>query len=303
MNGGKEKKMTGEVTQLSIIYEIAESRAKEIRDYLDTGFEKELFDAVIENLVDFKNSLRLNNFSYAARELLRIYLNNRSNDATIKSCPWFNSETNKGRTTWADKMHYIIHKGLSPDYLNNTVGIDMDNVIRTLNKNIDILNKYTHISDTFNKNNKDNSIAKNLFHSLWDFFNLIEGTRKELCDHFITEIADVATNTFVLSIFDAIEGLATHSVIDEAYVETIDIIDFDNKEIRFEACGTVYVELQWGSNSDFKRGDGARGVASYPFSMIVTTEIGNLENWDVEDAQIHVDDESPYSTVRWEPDP
>lgn len=52
------------------------SLTEEICSHLSKGFEKDLFDAAMANLMDLDNSLRLNNFSFAASELIRIYLEN-----------------------------------------------------------------------------------------------------------------------------------------------------------------------------------------------------------------------------------
>lgn len=57
--------------------------------YLKTSFEKDLLEAVLKNLEDGKNKLRLNNFAYSARELTRHYLKRLAPDIEVLNAPWF----------------------------------------------------------------------------------------------------------------------------------------------------------------------------------------------------------------------
>ena len=41
-------------------------------------------------------------------------------------------------------------------------------------------------------------------------------------------------------------------------------------------CGTVYINMQYGSDGDYRRGDGARLSDSYPFSFEVVLD-GDME--------------------------
>lgn len=278
------------MTQLSTIHAIAASRANDIRNYLDTDFEKELFDAVIENLLDLKNTLRLNNFAYAAREFIRIYLDNRADEKSIKLCTWYDTIKSSGKITRRDRMHYIIHKGLSPKYVLDELCIDIDATIKSLLDDIDILSKYTHISNTFNQNTSNNKIAISLFDSLWSFIDTIEKTKKRLCDYFESQISELANNTFVYEFFDDIDMLSTHSSITEAYIYSINLVHIDDKQLKFEVSGELTVDLQWGSDSDIKRGDGATAEESVPFSMEIQAEIGHFEEFEVITYDVDVDD-------------
>ena len=59
---------------------------KLIKKYLKDGFEKDFFDACIRNLADEGNPLRLSNFSYSLRELIREVLSDRAPDERIRNC-------------------------------------------------------------------------------------------------------------------------------------------------------------------------------------------------------------------------
>ena len=96
---------------LQIVREISESKADNIREYLNSS-EKELFEAVLGNLLDCNNPLRLNNFAYAARELIRIFLENRLTEKEIKDCIWYDAKKNNDKITRDDRISFLIHRFL-----------------------------------------------------------------------------------------------------------------------------------------------------------------------------------------------
>lgn len=60
-----------------------------ILQYLKQGFEQDLFKAAIANVDDANNKLRLNNFAYAMRELIRTVLERLAPDDEVVNAPWF----------------------------------------------------------------------------------------------------------------------------------------------------------------------------------------------------------------------
>ncbi|MBO0733107.1 MAG: hypothetical protein J2P49_02055 [Methylocapsa sp.] len=54
-----------------------------------------------------------------------------------------------------------------------------------------------------------------------------------------------------------LDELAGHHSIEEVYNETMHVVESDADIIHYEARGSVCVQLQWDSNSDFRKGDGA----------------------------------------------
>ena len=59
---------------------------KQIKGYLQDEYERDFFDACIRNLADVDNPLRLSNFSYSLRELLREILSKRAPDERVCKC-------------------------------------------------------------------------------------------------------------------------------------------------------------------------------------------------------------------------
>ena len=59
--------------------------------------------------------------------------------------------------------------------------------------------------------------------------------------------------------------------------------DIDPQTVKFRATGSISVILQWGSNSDRRRGDGAELPDSFPFWCDITLPIDNP--WDLRYAE------------------
>ena len=124
-----------------------------ILQHLAPGFEQELFLAAIANVDDTSNKLRLNNFAYSMRELIRIVLERLASNAEVVNAPWFkpNDEEHPDKVTRSQRIKYAIQGWLSDDYVTNTLRIDHQDNDKELRKNIDELSKYTHVTEsTFN---------------------------------------------------------------------------------------------------------------------------------------------------------
>lgn len=64
-----------------------------------------------------------------------------------------------------------------------------------------------------------------------------------------------------------LNDLATHIHIEEVDGVEIEAVTINPSEILVTGSATVYLELQYGSDSDFDRGDGSRLNDSYPFTF------------------------------------
>jgi hypothetical protein len=279
------------VNIIDLTKDIASSKASEVREKLHNEFQRELFDAAIANLLDHDNKLRINNFSYAARELIRIYLSSVVDDDEVSNCSWFKGDKNKNPTR-TERMRYAIHRGLDVQTVAEILGSDHNALIRNLIKNIDLLSKYTHISeDTFPTNTCDNDLALTLLENLAEFLNNIIDAERNIANSLEKEIWQVLENGFFNEYFDEIDHLATHHGIEEVYVNSILAEQFDSKNLTFSVEGTLEFSLQWGSDSDMRKGDGATGGVSVKFSAIVKADIEDIMRLEVVSYSLDEDEE------------
>jgi hypothetical protein len=76
-----------------------------------------------------------------------------------------------------------------------------------------------------------------------------------------------------------VDELATHHYIQEIYVADTTVHAIGPETITYRSTGSIDVILQFGSNSDVARGDGAELEQSFPFSCDI--EIPLLDPWDL----------------------
>ena len=90
---------------------------------------------------------------------------------------------------------------------------------------------------------------------------------------------------------DELDSLATHVRVEEVDgIETESVVYGDGK-LRLKGSATVYVDLQYGSDSDMNSGDGTEFTDAYPFKFYVSLDPISRE-WKVE--QLEIDTSSFY---------
>lgn len=80
-----------------------------------------------------------------------------------------------------------------------------------------------------------------------------------------------------------VDELATHHYIQEVYVVDTIVHAIGSQTITYRSTGSINVILQFGSNSDVERGDGAELQESFPFSCDI--EVPLVDPWDLELAE------------------
>lgn len=65
---------------------------------------------------------------------------------------------------------------------------------------------------------------------------------------------------------DEIDVLSTHSSVSQVNAEDVTIDTLDSQKIKISVSGSVDRHLQFGSDSDNKRGDGAKSTTNLPFN-------------------------------------
>ena len=64
-----------------------------------------------------------------------------------------------------------------------------------------------------------------------------------------------------------VDNLATHVFLDEIYDVDISSVDIHTERIYVIGSGSVSYELQYGSDSDIRHGDGVRSTEAFPFTF------------------------------------
>jgi hypothetical protein len=268
-----------------------------IEQYLKTEFELKLWHAALANQNDFKNPLRLNNFSYAIRELTRHILKRLAPDDDVLKCSWYENETqiNNGISR-KQRSYYAVQGGLTDSYLKSVLNLKVDVIHKDLLMAIKSLNKYTHIEpETFGVEvSVVESLVAGVTESLSSLFLTIEECRNRLVEAFWEHIDHAVIDEAISDTIYAVDELATHHSIDDVNVEDIEVVGINALTLEFVATGSIYCFLQWGSNSDIRRGDGHTQNQSFPFICHLSSPVDEPESIEIDVESLRVDTSDWY---------
>lgn len=241
-------------------------------------FESSLLKASIKNLNDKGNKLRLNNFAYSVRELSRHILNSHSPDIEVKSCVWYTNESgDSSKVTRGERIKYAIQGGLTDKFLEEEIMhiSDLNNLKKEVIKSINTLSKYTHINEkNFNLSNIEvEKLSSNLLESFGKFHQTLMDCRSVILKELNTKIDNEFIEQLYESTFDEIDILSSHHTVESYSTSSIKITDINSCSIEMEVNGTVDVNLKYGSNSDFNRGDGLEIETAFPFTSSLSAKL------------------------------
>lgn len=243
---------------------------------LSSEFQRRLLVASLMSLRDASNPLSFNNFCAAYRELVRHVLSDLAPDAEIKACTWYApDETSRSGITRGHAITYVLQGGLPSDYVADVLQIDVSDEKKELIAAINNLHKYTHVNEgTFGiEASRASAEAVLAIEALSSVLGLANQCRTQLARALEGQIHEEVVATAISETIGAIDELATHHSVEEIYVEEVTVTRVGSEYIHLRASGTIGVELQWGSNGDLRRGEGAVGGESFPFSCELQSHV------------------------------
>jgi len=262
---------------------------------LIADFHKKLLRASLRSLEETLNPLAFNNFCAGFRELIRHVLSDLAPDAEIKACAWYEPDkSSKSGITRAHAMTYVIQGGLPHKYVADVLKLDVSDERRALIAAVNLLNKYTHVNaSTFDTDVADASEkAERATRALGNVLTLANQCRSELASALQETIQNEVVELAISEMVDSIDGLASHHCVENIDVEEVSITKVDSEYIHIQASGTIGVELQWGSNSDVRRGGGAVGNDSFPFTCDLLCHVDTPDDVAVVENTLCVDTSS-----------
>ncbi|EKT4481573.1 TPA: hypothetical protein U8214_000695 [Pseudomonas putida] len=239
----------------------------------DSDFELKLYEAAVRNLRDTENRLRFNNFAYAMRELSRHFLKRLAPDDQVVKCSWYKNVTGEvGKLARSERASFAVHGGLAEKFVREKLHIDLKSMNKRLKDTIDALSKYTHIEeDVFNLSPADiDRLAAETTETFAEFFETIKRCRDEIASELNEAIGTAAFQEIVMNAVPGMDELSTHQFVDDIYIEDAEVTAIDCKTVYLEVSGTLYVELQYGSGSDIRKGEGTTIDDSFPFACKMT---------------------------------
>jgi hypothetical protein len=268
----------------------------EIKKHL-TGFHRQVFEAALKSFEQSDNPLRVNNFAMNLRELSRLILYDLSPEDEIEQCCWFKREFNdRGEEiiTRAQRIRYAVQAGLPEDFVQARLGIDVRSVIKQHGKIVDDFSNFTHLGKTTFGVDEDTAddFADKALDMFEELLRTISDCREEV-HRALEGAARAALNEEMISrTIEELDEIATHYTIDWAHIEDFELTHMGPLRIEFSASGSVDCELQYGSDSDYARGDGLRMNDNYPLNCEFEADI--TAPLDLKVKKLRVDNSSFY---------
>ncbi|MCF8890428.1 hypothetical protein [Priestia megaterium] len=269
-----------------------------ILERLEKDFHKEIFRSSMEILKVPNISTKFSNFATNIRELTREVFYTLAPDDEVKKCKWYKKETMEGEAdiTRIQRMMYAIKGGLSDSFIKEELELDFTEVTKKLNQVIRNLNKYTHINEKvyYREEKVGFEMVEKTLISLDAFLRTIEHIRSEFISRLEDRLYSRVSEALTEDVIQEIDILATHYYVDGSTVDHITVEEITSTNIYLNVTGSVDVEHQFGSDGDFRRGDGARIESSYHLSFSITLDIAHPLEFSLESEDIFVDNSSYY---------
>jgi hypothetical protein len=248
---------------------VAKSLSDEVRQHFKLEIERKIFDAAVQGFDSEDNPLRLNNFAFAMRELGRIWLEHLAPKEKIRQCAWFEQNTDlrgKDGVTRAQQAKYAVQGPLHDEFVRDELHIDVEKTVKEYTKLIDRLSSFGHdIEKSFNLPSAD---AQREAMDALDTFDRLATLISERHESLLSKAADEAKEALADELLSEVQSeldiLSTHSTVDGVHLDSLTITSLDSDHILFEGDGSVHVRLQYGSDSDVAKDDGAVMYDSYP---------------------------------------
>ena len=245
------------------------------------AFSRSAIDGARHALADSDNPLRLNFFSCAMRILFEHIMGTLAPLDKVQKCSWFVKEKEDGSPTRGQRIVFAIQGGLADPFVKNQLNVDIAPLRKRLIYAVDNLSKHVHgredtiISDMEEQDRE----ACAIIDALRNFMETYHECRSAIVNPIQQELDDAAVDALLSETIQAVEQLASHHSVEEVYVNETLVKLIGPETIIFRAVGSIEVVLQWGSNSDLRRGDGAEIGQTFPFHCEI--EVPLEDPWDL----------------------
>lgn len=255
-------------------------------------FSRTVLEGAIYVAQDADNPIRGNLFASAIREVFTHMLHKLAPDEAVEQCSWFKPESENGRPTRAQRQRFMIQGGLTDEYVVNELKLDVASLHNQLGVAVKTLNRATHIREgtVISDEAEVESLAYEIFAAFEALLDAVDHSHSELMAAVDEAATNEATDEVLAETIQTIDELATHHSIEEVYVDNVRTVWIDAHYVWYRATGTIGAELQWGSNSDLRRGDGAVLPHSFPFECDIPAPVDDPTTFETSMIELRVDD-------------
>lgn len=281
------------------VNEVKESILKSLMEkpigYKSEDFIIRLFENVITTFINnakYGSPLAYNIFAVFIREFIGTILHTMSPDEEVRSCKWF-VPLDEGNTDISreHRIKYAIQKGLTDEFVNETLDIDIEVNNRQLKNSFCQLHKFTHVRETtYNVTQVEgDKLVTNVLGRIDEFLKLIIGLHNEVINSYEIEVQSKFWDLVDIEILNDIDIMSTHHRYEGIIINQIIVQNMTSKLIEIDLQGTVELIQQYGSDRDVKRGDGIEIESSYPFNLVEKMDIVKPLCFEVNENTLNID--------------
>jgi aminopeptidase N len=267
-----------------------------LRERLPTAAMRAMFDGALHVSRDKANPIRGNAFAWAVRETIAQLLHHLAPDQQVTKCAWFVKETDNGRPTRVQRQRYIIQGGLADDYVKDVLGLDLEELHKELQDAFEALNKATHIGEgtIIAEDKAVSEVVEKARSTLAGLFDAIDSCREELLRAVADAASDEATQKILSETIQEIDEKAGHYQIERTWIDEVETTRIDSEHVWYKVTGSIEAQLQYGSGSDFRKGDGATIDHSFPFTCELPAPVSDPKKFDTDFVTLNVEDGGWY---------
>lgn len=240
------------------------------------------------------NPVRGNLCAAALREVVGHLLHALAPDEKVIRCGWYKPDPTSNGPTRKQRATYIVQGGLPAAFVRDSLHLDVNNFGRPLTKAMDRLHGSTHVRENtvLTDDNEIRGLVDSSLTGILDLFEAAVSCQREVHSKMEHQVNEAVFDKFISDTIQELDELSTHTRFDAHAVDDIKVIDVDSDLITYLVTGTVYVELIYGSGSDFRRGDGATMSDSYPYRATMAATVTDPTRVIPDSAQVFVDNSS-----------
>lgn len=260
----------------------------------DLFFERVL-DGALQAARQKTNPIRGNLAAAALRELVGHLLHGLAPDSELTACSWYSQVKGTKGPTRAQRAQFIAHGALSPTYVEETLGLVIAEISTPLLEAMDELNKRTHVraGSVLSASKQVRWLCAEVLDAVTELLEAARDCRSAVEEQLREHIDQAVMDRLIEEQIQELDELSTHTTVDEHQSEEIEVVEIGLEVITLSVTGTVYVTLQYGSNSYVRNDIGAVMPDSYPYKAEVqvktlapTEFVGTID--------VHVDNSSFY---------
>ncbi|MGA0604656.1 hypothetical protein ACO2Q0_01540 [Phenylobacterium sp. VNQ135] len=242
------------------------------------------------------NPIRGNLFAGVMRELITVILHELAPTAEVTACAWYRQDPNANGPTRGQRVRFIAMGGLGDNYVRGKLKIDPADVARPLIQAVDALHNRTHVRPltVLFDDIEVRRLAHDALEAAASVLDAAEESRELIGDRLAGQLNGVVLEHMISEVIPDLDELSTHTQYDQHQIDGIRITKLGPKTATYLVEGTVFVSLQYGSNSDVRNDRGAVMSDDYPFEATISAAIGRPEQLLRDTLKVKVDTSSFY---------